>query len=380
MERKSLLQFATIIGIGVQNAALNTVFALYGCEFLGLSPRALGILILTFNLSGMVASLLIPALADRHIKPRFALLISILLAALGYVVLATSRNQTIALIATLLCIGPSSSMVGLFFSYARAYHGASPFVVRLRGGFSAAWILGPVVGAALAQYAGYPGFYLSLGAFCVPLAILILALPDAPQLGANSSKVNRAGTGRVAIAFIGMASLQGAAAASITVAPLIVVKSMDGTLTEAGIILGVCAILEVFLLLGSASILSKFQDIHVILFGSACGMLYFMTLWLAPFYWMLLVAQILNATFIVAIKGTGMAWFQGLIPTRPGLSTGLYVNTSKIGAIVAAPCVGFVAASLGSYQQASLVAVTMAIVGVAVVSFSRLVAQDVPQQ
>ena len=53
---------------------------------------------------------------------------------------------------------------------------------------------------------------------------------------------------------------------------------------------------------------------------------------------LLLALQPLNAWCFAAIAGVGLTLFQQMIP-RPGLSTGLYMNTRRIGAIVSGPII-----------------------------------------
>ncbi|MCB0887513.1 MAG: hypothetical protein KDB41_12205, partial [Propionibacteriaceae bacterium] len=52
----------------------------------------------------------------------------------------------------------------------------------------------------------------------------------------------------------------------------------------------------------------------------------------------LLAVQLLNAWFFAAISGIGMTLFQQIIP-RPGLATGLFMNTRRIGAILSGPII-----------------------------------------
>jgi SET family sugar efflux transporter-like MFS transporter len=53
---------------------------------------------------------------------------------------------------------------------------------------------------------------------------------------------------------------------------------------------------------------------------------------------MLIGLQILNAWFFATVAGVGLTHFQELIP-RPGLASGLYVNTRRVGAIVSGPII-----------------------------------------
>jgi SET family sugar efflux transporter-like MFS transporter len=53
---------------------------------------------------------------------------------------------------------------------------------------------------------------------------------------------------------------------------------------------------------------------------------------------LLIALQILNSWFFAGIAGVGLPLFQQRIP-RPGLSTGIYMNTRRLGAIASGPII-----------------------------------------
>jgi hypothetical protein len=59
---------------------------------------------------------------------------------------------------------------------------------------------------------------------------------------------------------------------------------------------------------------------------------------------LLLALQPLNAWFFAAVAGVGLTLFQRVIP-RPGLATGIYLNTRRIGAVVSGPIIAIGAAT-----------------------------------
>ena len=54
----------------------------------------------------------------------------------------------------------------------------------------------------------------------------------------------------------------------------------------------------------------------------------------------------LNAVFFAVVAGVGLALFQQIIP-RPGLASGLYTNTRRIGAIVSGPLIALGSLAVG---------------------------------
>jgi SET family sugar efflux transporter-like MFS transporter len=81
---------------------------------------------------------------------------------------------------------------------------------------------------------------------------------------------------------------------------------------------------------------------------------------------LLLLVQLLNAWFFAAIAGVGLVVFQELIP-RPGLASGLYTNTRRLGAVAAGPIIGLGSTTALGYSGifaicAALTAAALAVV------------------
>jgi SET family sugar efflux transporter-like MFS transporter len=60
----------------------------------------------------------------------------------------------------------------------------------------------------------------------------------------------------------------------------------------------------------------------------------------------LLALQLLNAAFFAVVAGVGLPLFQEIIP-RPGLASGLYTNTRRLGAIVSGPIIALGSLAIG---------------------------------
>ena len=78
--------------------------------------------------------------------------------------------------------------------------------------------------------------------------------------------------------------------------------------------------------------------------------------------------QVLNAWFFAVVAGVGLTLFQQIIP-RPGLASGLFVNTRRLGAIVSGAVIGLgsrTALGMGaSSRSPPLSAVALIAIGVA---------------
>src|SRR5262249_17330159 len=83
----------------------------------------------------------------------------------------------------------------------------------------------------------------------------------------------------------------------------------------------------------------------------------------------LIALQALNAWFFAVVAGVGLTLFQQIIP-RPGLASGLFTNTRRVGAIASGPIIALGALSTAGYAASfaacsALTAVALAAVGVA---------------
>ena len=84
----------------------------------------------------------------------------------------------------------------------------------------------------------------------------------------------------------------------------------------------------------------RYPHLLLIATGSLAGIGYYLGLAFVSDPWSLLALQLLNAWFSAGVAGVGLPLFQDLIP-RPGLATGLYMNTRRVSAIVSGPIIAF---------------------------------------
>ena len=99
------------------------------------------------------------------------------------------------------------------------------------------------------------------------------------------------------------------------------------------------------------------------------GIVYFLGLAFVTGPIMLIALQLLNAWSFAGIGGIGLPLFQQMIP-RPGLSTGLYMNTRRVGSIISGPIIAF--GSMTAFGQrgiflacAAITAVGLLLIGAA---------------
>ena len=107
----------------------------------------------------------------------------------------------------------------------------------------------------------------------------------------------------------------------------------------AGATLGAAALLEIPALWLIGRLSRRFSGYAMIISGCAAGILYYSAMIFVRDPAALIVLQVLNAWFFGVVIGIGMTMFQQAIP-RPGLATGLFMNTRRIGSIISGPVIG----------------------------------------
>ena len=122
--------------------------------------------------------------------------------------------------------------------------------------------------------------------------------------------------------------------------PLYVSQDLGGDVTDAGLILGLCAFLEIPLMLALGWLTTRIQLRTLLLTGAGCGVAYTFLASVATDVPLLGVGQILNAFFIAAVTGLGISYMQDMLPTQPGRATTLFTNSYPIGAVLAGPLFG----------------------------------------
>ncbi len=134
--------------------------------------------------------------------------------------------------------------------------------------------------------------------------------------------------------------LQAPLTLAVQVLPLFVGTDLHGDVADAGIILGLCAALEIPLMLALGAVTTRIPVRLVVLVGGACGVVYYALAMVASAVWQLVVAQLVDAVFIAAVAGLGISYMQDMLPRHPGRATTLFTNALPIGAVLAGPLFG----------------------------------------
>ncbi|ASW55326.1 MFS transporter [Plantactinospora sp. KBS50] len=125
--------------------------------------------------------------------------------------------------------------------------------------------------------------------------------------------------------------------------PLFISTDLGAPAADAGLILGLCAALEIPLMVALGLLTSRIPLRRLVLAGAGCGIGYYVLATAAPSLGVLAAGQVVNAVFIAAVSGLGISYLQELLPHHPGRATTLFTNSFPIGAILAGPLLGLAA-------------------------------------
>ena len=266
------------------------------------------------------------------------------------IVLALLTSLPIATIALVVIGGPAG--VGSSMLYAHLRHsGARPAeIVNTRAIVSVAWVAGPPLATLIIGWFGNRAILLAIAAVAVLNIATTAAMmsqrsaaaasaaadgaqsPSAPE---DESPVGRLGIVLTVAAFI---LLQATNATAMTIMTLYVSQTLQLDVLWAGIALGVAAALEVPALILIGRMTERYSHLGLIATSCLAGIAFYLGLAIVDGPVLLIGLQVLNAWSFAGIAGVGLPLFQQMIP-RPGLSTGLYMNTRRVGSIVSGPII-----------------------------------------
>jgi SET family sugar efflux transporter-like MFS transporter len=364
---------------GLQLAFLSPALALILVELYGATTAEVGWVLALYNAGGFLASLLVPAYADRrrdYLGPMLGCAIATVVLAGTLGAVTTLPLATVALI---VIGGPAGVGSSMLFAHLR-HSGSRPAdIVNTRAIVSVAWIAGPPLATVIIGWLGNRAILVAIAAVAV-LNIGTTAImmrhrraaatraaagggPPTSATPADESPVGRLGIVLVTAAFV---LLQAGNATAMTMMTIYVTQTLRLDVLWAGISLGVTAALEVPALVLIGRLTGRFASLGLIATGCVAGIAYYVALAFATGPVMLLALQPLNAWCFAAIAGVGLTLFQQMI-ARPGLATGLYMNTRRIGAIVSGPVIALGSLTVLGQRGIFLAAAALTVISLGII-------------
>lgn len=330
-----------LVGTGISISL--PYLALYCTEDLGMSAGAFGIFTAVSSLSGVVVNSLIGKYSDRKLDRKLIIILATVSSALGYSSYLIFDNFFILLIIISFFSGLGAAAMPQIYAYAQESANESnsddkTFAMStLRSLVSLGFLVGPLIGTIILGAVGFKGLFMGTSGIFLTIASLVyLFLPKKEALQkkkaiTSTTSLKRRQIWYPLIAFIFLFAVN---AINGIVTPLFIVNELHGTHAEVGLVVSICAGLEIPIMVVLGAI-SKKKSNHTLMI-SACfiAMVYNIILSFSTNSWQLIAAQLLQAAFVAIVMGNGLSYFTELLPNSPGLSTSIYYNGSIIGRLV----------------------------------------------
>lgn len=370
-----VLTLSAALSWGLQFAFLTPVIGLLLARLYDATPTQIGVSLAVYNAGGFVATLLIPAWADRRRDYLRPLLVCALLTLALAAVLASTTSFPVAVVALIVLGGPGS--VGMSLLFADMRHSGAPrsAVMNTRAVVSFAWVAGPPLATFVMSGLGDRAILPVLAVVAVMSAATTLVTlrhrrrsPDAAAAGAaDHTPVRRSVLVAIVVGFV---LLQATNNTSMTVMSLFVTERLGLPLVWSGVALGVAALLEIPALLIAGRLTTKVSTDALVLSGMLVAIAYYVGMSFTQDPVSLVALQVLNAWATAVVAGLGLTLFQDLIP-RPGLASGMFTNTRKIGAVVSGGVIAVGAATPLGYQGVFVICAALTVVALLVIEVTR---------
>jgi SET family sugar efflux transporter-like MFS transporter len=151
--------------------------------------------------------------------------------------------------------------------------------------------------------------------------------------------------------------------------PLFTIRELGGGVRDAGLLLGLCAGLEIPLMLGFGFLSTRVPLRRLVLAGPLFSMVYTLCVAASTHVWQVAAAQLFAACTVSVVQGLGVSYVQEMLPRHPGRASTLFTNAFPAGQMMAGPILG-VAQHVG-YRAAYLTAAGLAMAAFVVLKLAR---------
>lgn len=372
------------LAAGLSTAMASPFLALFLNDAVHADPLHVAVFLAATPVSAVIVSTLVGRVSDRLPARRIVLLGT---AAAGCVALGATafiRDYWVLLALSVTLTALAGAMMPQAFAYAReALEGSDRVAMTmsaLRTLFSVAWVAGPPLAAVLLEAGGFKLVYGCAAIMYAAAALVVLvALPAAHAAHDEPAPAQRAGAEAprtlIWLTLTIFVITRCAGALAVQDLSLFVTKDLGGQVGDAGLLLGLCAGLEIPLMLGFGMLSARMPVRRLLMIGTACGLAYMLMVAFATDLWQLAAGQVLNAASISALAGLGMTYVQDMLPRHPGRASTLFSNTFPAGSMLAGPVLG--AAQHLGYRMPFAVGAGLSAVALGLLFLGRKTSQSV---
>lgn len=365
--------FTSAFALGLASSFSGPYLPLFAVQVAHMNPLRLGLFLTCVSVFSIVISTLIGRWSDRLPSRRPALLLGMVSAACAYLLLTQTTSYPLLLLLGGLLLGTGSASFPQLFAYARVQIAPAGAVAiqqglaTLRSVFSMAWVAGPLLGSVLLGAYSFGGLF-AFTAVLFGLAALPVLLdsplgrrkrpsgtppPQTPHSLPHTNPVTARQLQLISLAFVLYAAALSMGSSAL---PLYITQTLSGSSREVGFVIGLCALLEIPLMLSFVLRPARWSAASMMVLGFGLMAVYVLVVALSGSVWMLAAAQLFRAAAIAISSVQGMAYFQDLMPGRVGAATTLFANTSNAGSVAAGGLFGVWAQLFGYHHVFGLCA------------------------
>jgi SET family sugar efflux transporter-like MFS transporter len=383
--RRLLPLAAVFLSVGVATAIAGPFLSLFLSTAVHAGPVRLTVYLLAAPLASVAVATVVARLSDRRSIRRRLLIGAATVSLVNALLFAVVREYWVLLVLAVTLSAIGGTLFPQSFAYAREVmqrndpSRAAVAISSLRTVFSVAWVTAPPLAALLLGAGGFTAVYaVAAAAYAVSATVALFLLKDLPKAEpASSAQQSRMGVDAprslIWLTVAGFALLQCVALVGMQAMALFITEDLHGAVRDAGLVLGLCAALEIPLMLGFGALSTRVPLHRLILVGTAIGVVYYGLVSVAHVSWQLGGLQVLNAVFIASWTGLGVAYMQDMMPRSPGRATTMFTNTWPIGSVLAAPIIG--AAQHFGFRYAYVANAVLCLAGLLLLALGRPRAQ-----
>ena len=378
LSRSRLLMSGSALLWGLQFAFLTPSIGIILVALYSATPGEVGWALMLYNISGFISTLVVPSRADRqgdYLRPLLwcgGLTIALATA------LALVMSLPMAVLALVALGGPAGVGIGLLFAHQKHVGTSVSGIMKTRAIFSFAWVAGPPIATFMIGLLGKRSVLWAVVAIAaLGLALTVLMMRERARTGgpivtedSRESVLTVLREPRVVVMTLAFLVLVGTTSASVATVALFATNRLDLDVIWGGVALGTCAALEIPILLGLGRLTTRFGPARLLLVGSIAGVIYYASMVVIDGPVLLVALQVLNAIFIATVQGLGLTIFQEVVP-RPGLASGLFMNTQRLGAILSGPIIALGALPGLGYAWVFAACVPLVLLGLGLLAVAR---------
>jgi SET family sugar efflux transporter-like MFS transporter len=347
-----------IAAYGVSMAFVSTTTSLFLADEVHATAGLIGLFFAVRGLASIAVNSGAGWLSDRLADRRALLLAAGVAGALGGVCFAVLRGYLAVLASGAVCLSVGGICFAQLFAYANelAVARARPvtrFTSAMRAVFSAAWVAGPPAGLFLATSLGFGPLYLAAGGLALASGLLgrwglrRLAAPE-PAVAAPAVPGGRpalpAGIWLLVVVIVILGVVNQMYGIDIA---LYVTRDLHLGAQLVGWMAGLCAGLEIPVMVIAARAAERFGPMRVMIAAAAGATAFFCLLPLARAGVPLLALQFLNAAWSGVALSIPMIMLQAEAPGGAGASSALYSSAFMSAGLLAGAITGATAGALG---------------------------------